>query len=520
MNWDDYHREKMGNEPNRRVRFGPYLVDFHSQEVWKHGLKLKLNGQPFQILEMLIMRPGEMVTRAEIQRRLWPGDVFVDSNHGLNAAVNKLRDILCDAADNPKYIETLPRRGYRFIGNVAPQTTQPVVPVVPIVVQAQEKRPIQESAAIMPPRVERWKAALAAAVLAASGLGIVVVWGGKSGTAAEVERQRQKTSDEMFAMNTAGNAQRAVPVTKSEANSLEGAAGRQKKTADEALSVLGERQNANGEKRFNPAPAADLSSARSGPVLRTVVAGDSGNAGPQFSPDAKRIAFMSNRTGPWQIWLSNADGSQPRQVSFTQSAGTPRWSLDGRSIAFDAPDEDETWIFVVNVDSNEAARRLVQGYVPSYSRDGKWIYFASDRNDGWQVWKVPVRGGTQIQVTRAGGFAALESDDGYLYYSKSRDPQPEICRVPVNGGAEECVLQHLRPRTWASWAVTREGIVFAEDLPNGQSALSIYDPNRKSVHDLVPLTSAPFWVGASADGKKAIMNDAAERQISMVDNLR
>jgi Tol biopolymer transport system component len=251
-----------------------------------------------------------------------------------------------------------------------------------------------------------------------------------------------------------------------------------------------------------------------------VVAGDGGNAAPQFSPDGKRIAFMSSRTGAWQIWMSAVDGSNPRQVSFTESAGTPRWSPDGRSIAFDAPWDGVTRIFVVRVDGYEQARPLVEGLVPSFSRDGKWIYFASDQTGDWQVWKIPAGGGPPTQVTDHGGFAALESADGYLYYSKSRYPQPEICRVPVRGGDEACVLQHLRPRTWASWAVTREGIVFAEDLPNGQSSLSLYDPARRVVRDLVALQSAPFWVGATADGKRAMVNDAAERQISMVDNLR
>ena len=110
-------------------------------------------------------------------------------------------------------------------------------------------------------------------------------------------------------------------------------------------------------------------------------------------------------------------------------------------------------------------------------------------------------------------------DRRYVYYSKSRYPNPKICRVPVNGGTESCVLQHLRPRTWASWAVTREGIVFAEDVPNGCPTLSLYDPGKRQVRDLVSLRSAPFWVGASADGKRAIINDADERDISMGYNL-
>jgi TolB-like protein/DNA-binding winged helix-turn-helix (wHTH) protein/Tfp pilus assembly protein PilF len=97
------------------VRFGPFEADFRTGELRKHGVKLKLVGQPLEILAMLLERPGQLVTREELRARLWPTDTFVDFDHGLNAAVNKLRDALSDSAEKPNYVETLPRRGYRFI---------------------------------------------------------------------------------------------------------------------------------------------------------------------------------------------------------------------------------------------------------------------------------------------------------------------------------------------------------------------------------------------------------------------
>src|SRR6202035_3334815 len=78
---------------------------------------------PFEILALLLSKPGELVTREELRSRLWPGDTFVDFNHGLNAAVNKLREVLSDSAESPRYIETLPRRGYRFIAIIEPRIT-------------------------------------------------------------------------------------------------------------------------------------------------------------------------------------------------------------------------------------------------------------------------------------------------------------------------------------------------------------------------------------------------------------
>ena len=100
------------------VRFGTYEMDLRSGELRKNGLKARLTGQPFQILAILLERPGELVTREELQKRLWPGDMFVDFDSGLNAAVNRVREALGDSAENPRFVETLPRRGYRFIGQV------------------------------------------------------------------------------------------------------------------------------------------------------------------------------------------------------------------------------------------------------------------------------------------------------------------------------------------------------------------------------------------------------------------
>jgi DNA-binding winged helix-turn-helix (wHTH) protein len=101
-----------------RLRFDAYRVDLRTGELCKHGRKIRLAGRPFQILALLLEQPGELLTRKELQSRLWPADTFVDFEHGVNAAIQTLRRALCDSHKNPRYIETLPRRGYRFIGAV------------------------------------------------------------------------------------------------------------------------------------------------------------------------------------------------------------------------------------------------------------------------------------------------------------------------------------------------------------------------------------------------------------------
>jgi eukaryotic-like serine/threonine-protein kinase len=102
----------------RRARFGAFDVDLRSGEVYKHGIRLKLQAQPFQVLALLLERAGDVVTREELRQKLWPADTFVDFDTGLNSAIKKLRDVLGDSAEEPRYIETLPRRGYRFIAPV------------------------------------------------------------------------------------------------------------------------------------------------------------------------------------------------------------------------------------------------------------------------------------------------------------------------------------------------------------------------------------------------------------------
>jgi len=106
------------NQPAKRVRFGVFEADFRTGELIKRGRRVRLQEQPFQLLAMLLDRPGELVTREELHGRLWP-QTTIDFDHGLNKAVSKLREALGDSADSPRFIETVARRGYRFLADVA-----------------------------------------------------------------------------------------------------------------------------------------------------------------------------------------------------------------------------------------------------------------------------------------------------------------------------------------------------------------------------------------------------------------
>jgi len=106
------------NSAGRIIRFGVFEVDLAAGELRKKGLKVRIQEQPFQTLALLIARPGDVVTREELRQKLWPADTFVDFDHSLNTAVNKIREALGDSASSPRYVETLAKRGYRFIAPV------------------------------------------------------------------------------------------------------------------------------------------------------------------------------------------------------------------------------------------------------------------------------------------------------------------------------------------------------------------------------------------------------------------
>jgi cholera toxin transcriptional activator len=122
---------------NTRIsRFGVFEVDYSAGELRKSGFKLRLQGQPFQVLALLLERAGEVVTREELQQKLWPADTFVDFDHSLNTAINKVREALGDSASNPRFVETLARRGYRFIAPVQSDATVSALDPPPIALKA------------------------------------------------------------------------------------------------------------------------------------------------------------------------------------------------------------------------------------------------------------------------------------------------------------------------------------------------------------------------------------------------
>lgn len=185
---------------------------------------------------------------------------------------------------------------------------------------------------------------------------------------------------------------------------------------------------------------------------------------PDISPDGRRVAFVSNRSGSTEIWIAAADGSGVRPLTSLGGAEAqlPRWSPDGKQIAFNSNLEGRREILVVGAEGGKPraiTRNEGTNFVPSWSRDGKWIYFASDRSGEFQCWKAPATGGAAVQVTRHGCYGGLESADGaYLYYAKTHFAS-QLWRVPTGGGEETKLLPEVRSfRIAWNFAVTALGI--------------------------------------------------------------
>src|SRR5690242_16739060 len=153
----------------RILRFSVFELDLDSGELFRQGRKIKLQGQPFELLLALLERPGAVVTREELRQRVWPSDTAGDFDHGLNRAINKVREALGDSAETPRFIETLPRRGYRFIGSIQQESTveSPLAAdVVPVPTLSPASPEIAPKTPKRPPRRIPWILVASAVVLA------------------------------------------------------------------------------------------------------------------------------------------------------------------------------------------------------------------------------------------------------------------------------------------------------------------------------------------------------------------
>ena len=350
---------------HRLVRFGTFEADVHTGELRKNGVKLKFSGQPFQVLVILLERPGEVVTREELQKRLWP-DTFVDVERNLNTAVNKIREVLGDSAESPRFVETLPRRGYRFIGEVE-VSVPPVVPAV-----ATEPVP-------GPHHPRAWfkvGAGVLAFLVIALAAFIAYRW------------QRQKQPQEQAVLT-------AVPFT-----ALQG-----EETAP-AISPDGSRiafawngDQGNDENGFDLYVKAIGSE-----TLLRLTHHPSAWISAAWSPDGTQIAFHRISGSESGLYSVPALGGPEKMLKAT---GLPRiyfptisWSPDGRSIAFSdlLPGEDRTGLFLFSTATGDTERipnpsNCISQGQPAFSHRGDYLAYWCLNGKESVLYSLPVSGG-------------------------------------------------------------------------------------------------------------------------------
>ena len=271
----------------------------------------------------------------------------------------------------------------------------------------------------------------------------------------------------------------------------------------------------------------DIWQVQPGKPPRSFISSTREEYGAQYSPDGKRVAFNSNRSGQMEIWTSGAEGGSLVQLThFEEHSGSPQWSPDGQWIAFDRHMKAGWHIFVMASDGGQV-RQLTSDdgdeAVPNWSRDGNSIYYASNRTGRYEIWRAPAKDGKGIQVTRNGGWFASESRDGnFLYYTKNTDNNDEVSdlwKLPVRGGEERLVLESIESRPFD---VREDGIFYVPSpTADGSSSARFYDFAAGKDREIVSVKDAVGDLAVSPDRKTFLLGVRmrAGANIMIVDNF-
>jgi Tol biopolymer transport system component/DNA-binding winged helix-turn-helix (wHTH) protein len=245
-----------------------------------------------------------------------------------------------------------------------------------------------------------------------------------------------------------------------------------------------------------------------------------------FSPDGSKLAFESTQSGYREIWTVHSDGSNPSQLTFlTRDSGTPRWSYDGRFVAFDYRPAEHSEIYVVEVPGGAPhifpTIRGADNTEPNFSHDGQWLYFSSNRgNEPTQIWKAPFPlGGNPIQLTRNGAVKPNESADGFVYFARTYMTD-EIWRTPATGGQETLVMKGTGLTDSWNWAVAPTGIYFIRT--EGKRTLFFYEFATRKTFALATLDKIARYPAVAPDGKSIVFSqvDQADQTIMIVNHFR
>ncbi len=385
------------------VRFGAFELDLHAGELRKRGLKIRLQDQPFRILVMLLEQPGLVVTREQLHQKLWPDGTFVDFEHGLNAAIQRLRQALGDSAENSRFVETLARRGYRFMAVV------------------DSGRPTEIAPVATPRRKPGLRLIAGTAVLfTAAGIGL---W---------------------FLRPAPHATPKVVPLTSYPGRQITPAISPDGKQVAFAW---------DGEKDGNFDIYVKLLGA--GVPLR--LTGNSAEEySPAWSPDGRHIAFCRGFSGSdhVEIWMIPALGGAERKLGESADCGGLSWSPDGKYLALmdkNAPREPYS-IFLLSVETGDKQKLTSPPIessgdeIPTFSPDGKTLAFdryASDLNEEIYLLSLTSDGRTLGEPRRLTHDKRLifgldwTADGRSIVYSSGQISSRSLWTISTSGGAPE-----------------------------------------------------------------------------------
>jgi len=447
---------------SRIIRFSTFEVNFHTGELRRRGQKIRLQEQPLQLLAALLERPGELVTREELRGKLWPADTFVDFDHSLNAAIKRLRDALGESAERPIFVETVARRGYRFIGNVE-------IPIPSALSDLEGLKPDTETGRLPTkvsptratgPWTRKWQffaAALATFVVASMAVGWLL-WRQASrsrSSQASVTLQRlttNATENRIFASAISPDGKYLAYSDKT------GAYLRFLSTGE--LHPLLQKGSDVMFLGWFPDSSQLLASWAGPPANRhlwslSIMGGnprqlsDEGWS-PSVSPDGSQIAFLKGAAGAeagQEIWLMRADGSDQRKLmSFPEGGfGSPVWSPDGRWIAYVRvkpwPYTEEDWIELFNLEQGTKKVVLSDPHLSVWGLiwlpDGRLVYVvyepppSQNSSNFWAARLDLSTGrfvGTAARITSGDGFAvkpSVTADGKRLVFIRAK-PQADV----------------------------------------------------------------------------------------------
>ena len=268
--------------------------------------------------------------------------------------------------------------------------------------------------------------------------------------------------------------------------------------------------------------------ASSATVPTAFIASTRWDAEPQYAPTGDRVAFVSNRSGTYEIWTSEGDGSHPVQRTHFDGPVTrhPRWAPDGARLAFDSRVAGNADIYLLD-DAGGRPQRLTTDpaidVYPSWSADGQSIFFASDRSGTWQVWQITTEGGAAAQVTHRGGFFAQAAPDGQTLYYTRRDTAG-LWQTPIAGGAEMLALPALSAEYREAWTIRPEGIYFLHREEDTDLTLAFFETataRRSTITTLAVSNRRPGFT-LSPDGQWFLYAqlDRSESDLVWVEGLR